>query len=543
MTATLPPALTALAERLAGLTPEQRAEAIKQLTPSQRQAITAAILEQPLLKAMVGATWAPTERQREAEALLDGPATHILLWGGSRSGKTMLLIRKVIERALRAPGSRHLIARLRFNHAVQSLWHDTIPKALAISFPGVEVKQDKAAWFMELPNGSQLWLGGLDDKERTDKILGNEYATVMLNECSQLGLQARNTVMTRLAQNVGLPLKAFYDENPPITTHWTHRLFIEKRDAAPPHKPLVNPDAYAALQMNPVHNAANLPATYLQELQTLPARERLRFWEGKFGDVGENALWSSELIETHRVKVAPVAMQRIVVAVDPSGTKGDADSGDTVGIVVCGLGLDGQGYVLEDASVKAPPATWGKVVVSCFERWDADTVVAETNFGGAMVEAVVEAASAKAGVRTRYKEVKASRGKVIRAEPVAALFEQGKVHMVGTFPDMEDQLGAFTTHGYLGDGSPDRADAMIWALTEFFPRVAAGDESGRIRRLPAIASTYDPLSIGDPAYRDRLARRDLGMGGEVDGDRPAWWGNTKSGDYDPFNSGGKDDPS
>src|SRR5262245_66291567 len=100
-------------------------------------------------------------------------------------------INRVVITRLRAPGSRHLIARLRFNHAVQSLWHDTIPKALAISFPGVEVKQDKAAWFMELPNGSQLWLGGLDDKERTDKILGNEFATVMLNECSQLGLQAR----------------------------------------------------------------------------------------------------------------------------------------------------------------------------------------------------------------------------------------------------------------------------------------------------------------------------------------------------------------
>src|SRR5262245_44268038 len=120
-----------------------------------------ALLEHPAVKARLGATFTLTPKQAEAEALLDGPATHILLWGGSRSGKTALLVRKVVERALRAPGSRHLIARLRFNHVLQSIWYDTLPKVLATSFPGLEVKPHKDTWHWTLSNGSELWFGGL----------------------------------------------------------------------------------------------------------------------------------------------------------------------------------------------------------------------------------------------------------------------------------------------------------------------------------------------------------------------------------------------
>ena len=145
------------------------------------------------------------------------------------------------------------------------------------------MRQDKAAWFVELPSGSQIWFAGFDDRERTVKALGNEYASIFLNECSQISLGARNLIMTRLAQNVGLALKCFADCNPPISTHWSHRLWIEKREATAPYKKLRNAEAFAQLQMNPVHNAGNLPAEYLEELQSLPARERTRFFEGRLG--------------------------------------------------------------------------------------------------------------------------------------------------------------------------------------------------------------------------------------------------------------------
>jgi len=324
---------------------------------------------------------------------------------------------------------------------------------MSTCFPDVVCKQDKASWFWGFPNGSQIWFGGLDDKERTEKVLGNEYSTIFLNECSQIGLAARNTVITRLAKNCGLALKSYLDCNPPVSTHWTHRLFIEKREATSPYANIKNPQAYAHLPMNPIDNAVNLPASYRNELQALPARERMRFWEGRWGEVGENALWTFEGIETYRVSVRP-DLRRIIVAVDPSGTKGISDGGDHVGIMVVGLGLDGEAYVLEDASVKAPPSVWGRVVINCADRHGADCIVAETNFGGAMVEQVVQAAASDAKLRVRFKEVKVSRGKVVRAEPIAALYETGKVHHVGAFPQLEDEMVAFTTHGYMGDGSP-----------------------------------------------------------------------------------------
>ena len=167
--------------------------------------------------------------------------------------------------------------------------------------------------------------------------------------------------------------------------------------------------------------------------------------------------------------------------------------------MVVGLGLDGHAYVLEDASVKAPPATWGRVVVNAFDRHAADCVVAEVNYGGAMVEAVIKTAAASAKLRVPFKEVKASRGKVVRAEPIAALYEDGKIHHVGAFPALEDEMVSFTTAGYMGDGSPDRTDALIWALTELFPRVVVSDEK------------VEPVEvIGRSLMRERLGQRQSG---------------------------------
>ena len=132
---------------------------------------------------------------------------------------------------------------------------------------------------------------------------------------------------------------------------------------------------------------------------------------------------------------------------------------------------------MEDASVNAPPSVWGRVVVSCYDRHGADSVVAEVNFGGAMVEQVVQAAASEARMRIKFREVRAARGKVVRAEPVASLYDTGRVHHVGSYQELEDELIAFTTAGYMGDGSPDRADALVWGLTELFPRVIRKDAS------------------------------------------------------------------
>ncbi len=437
-------------------------------------------------------TFSLTTKQQEANALLAGPATHCMLFGGARSGKTLLLTRATAIRALKAPGSRHAILRYRFNAVKQAVWYDTWPKMMRLCFPEVTYKTDKSDWFITLPNGSEVWFGGLDEKERTEKILGLEFSTIFLNECSQISFASRELVRTRLAQKAeGLKLKLYYDENPPMRTHWTHRLFVEKVHAEPPYARLDNPEEYAALTINPKDNEANLPEQFIRELQSLGARAKLRFWEGKFGDAAEGALWTYEVIERNRVSKHP-DLQRIVVSVDPSGTKGPEDErSDYVGISVVGLGLDGQGYVLEDLTCKAPPAVWGRVVATAYDRHKADCVVGETNYGGAMVEHVVKTAASNLNLSIPYREVTASRGKVVRAEPVSSLYEQNKIHHVGSHPKLEDQLCAFTTAGYMGDRSPDRADAMIWGLTLLFPGLTT-------RQMPKPAIV--PVSRGSEGW-------------------------------------------
>jgi len=311
-------------------------------------------------------------------------------------------------------------------------------------FPEVQYNINKTDWFAELPNGSEIWFGGLDDKDRTEKILGQEYATIFLNECSQISYGARNIALTRLAQSCTykrdgkdqrLRLKMLYDCNPPSQAHWTYKLF--KKGIDPESKKLVNKKDYNSLTINPLHNKENLPEEYITTLESLPARARLRFLEGVFGDITEGALWSLEGIETYRQINNLPDMQRIVIAVDPSGA-GDADNAhnDAIGIVVCGLGIDGNGYLLEDITVKAGPATWGKVATTAYDRHSADLVVGEANFGGAMVEHVIQTARRN----TPYKSVTASRGKVVRAEPISALAETGKIRHAGNFPELEDEL-------------------------------------------------------------------------------------------------------
>lgn len=209
-------------------------------------------------------------------------------------------------------------------------------------------------------------------------------------------------------------------------------------------------------------NAANLAETALAQLRDRYEGTRLGRQEldaELLTDV-PGALWSLDMIASQRRKTVP-EMRRIVVAVDPSGTKGDG-GGDDIGIVVAGLGIDGRGYVLEDGSCNLSPEGWGRRAVDLYHRHKADRIVGEKNFGGDMVRFVITTADKSAS----YKDVSATRGKVVRAEPIAALYEQGKVSHVGTFPDLEDQMCNFTASGYVGEGSPDRADALVWAMTE-----------------------------------------------------------------------------
>lgn len=431
----------------------------------------------------------PTPKQEEATALIAGPARHILLEGGSRSGKTFLAVWAIVLRALIAPGSRHLIVRFRFNHVITSIWHDTFPKVMASCFPGIVYTQNKTSYFVTLPGGSEIWFGGLDDKERTEKILGNEYATIYPNEASQMPYRSIQTVRTRLAQRVEykdtatgetriMRLKMLYDENPPSKGHWTYKEFHLKQSPED-GKPLPNPENYAHILLNPTDNVDNIAPEYLDELRSSSERVKRRFLYGMYADDNPNALFPDETIDKWRVLDGRLPeMVRIVIAVDPSGA-GDTDNADNdaIGIVAVGLGTDGNAYLMEDLTVKAGPATWGRIAVSAYDRLMGSVIVGEKNYGGEMVRFTIQTAASNLGVRQPpFKFVTATRGKVVRAEPIAALYEQGKVRHVGYFREMEDELSGFGTNGFIGDKSPNRADALVWALTELFAGIVKQED-------------------------------------------------------------------
>jgi phage terminase large subunit-like protein len=223
----------------------------------------------------------------------------------------------------------------------------------------------------------------------------------------------------------------------------------------------------------------HLPAAFVAAMERIHAGTRLgrQELEGELIEDVEGALWKRELIERSRQSgtLPREEMARIVIGVDPPATA----AGDACGIVACGLGADGVGYVLGDHSASGlSPERWARRVAGAAEKWGADRIVAEGNQGGEMVEAVLRGA----GLRLPVKRVHARIGKAARAEPVAACFESGEAKFAGRFPELEDELaGLVPGGGYHGPGrSPDRADAMVWALTELLlgrradgPRVVA----------------------------------------------------------------------
>ena len=168
----------------------------------------------------------------------------------------------------------------------------------------------------------------------------------------------------------------------------------------------------------------------------------------------EGALWTQALIDANRSEAPD--MTRIVVAVDPAITS--TASSSEVGIIVGGVGTDGLGYVLDDLSTRDTPEGWARIVYGAYRKWKADRVVAEVNQGGDMVEAVLRTVS----LDMSYKAVHASRGKITRAEPIASLYEQGRIKHVGKFEQLETQMCTYVP----GEPSPDRMDALVWAFTE-----------------------------------------------------------------------------
>lgn len=405
-----------------------------------------------------------TEKQR-ALAALHADYRHVMAYGGSRSGKTFRNVKTIVVRAM-ACRSRHLIGRRLFNSCKKYVALDTFPRVMELCFPRVKYKLDKTDWVARIPmmrDGeqfvSEIWFGGFDDKQRVDKILGAEFSTIYPNEATEIPWETIETIRSRLAEKSGLPLKMLYDCNPRGKKHWTYTVFVKGETEAGVKIPNWAQN-YAAIQINPQDNLENLGDGYIDDLETLSSRARARFLEGVFQDDVEGALWNATMVDLagqHDV----IGEGYTVVAVDPAVTTNEGS--DLTGIVVASKCEDPGYVVLGDHSMKATPNTWGQAVVNLYHQHQANAVVVEVNNGGDLVAQLLKSIDKS----VKIIEVRASKGKYARAEPIAALYEQGKVaHRPSNGKRMHELEAEMTEYvPATAAKSPDRMDALVWALT------------------------------------------------------------------------------
>jgi phage terminase large subunit-like protein len=245
-------------------------------------------------------------------------------------------------------------------------------------------------------------------------------------------------------------------------------------------------------------NAANLAPGFLSELASRYAGTRIGRQEldGELLEDVPGALWSHELIEATRVETAPSDLERIVIGIDPAGSS--EDGADETGVIACARGRDGHAYTIADYSGRFTPVEWARVAVRAFHALRADRIAVERNFGGDMVLANIAAVDPAVPV----KAITSSRGKVLRAEPIASIFEQGRAHLVGDLSALEDQMSSFTADwNRARDGSPDRVDAMVFALTELMLGEAPG---GFIKPDALLAPIETGSAVRAPIEQPRV---------------------------------------
>lgn len=378
----------------------------------------------------------------------------LLLVGGSRSGKTSIVLFIFILRCLKYPGARFCFARKYLKDIVSAVLNDTFPKICALFSKDLYDANflNKQYMFYTFKNGSQIWFTGLADEKSAEKALGNEYSSIMFNEISQISAGAFDMMKSRLAQNVqNLRRQIFADCNPPHRGHWTYKRFVQKveEDGS---SPIFAPGSIFSFLMNPVDNKENLPEGYIEEtLASLPWRKRMRFLDGKWGDEVEGALWKISYIK--RIQ-KPTSFDRIVVAIDPQISV--SKNSNETGIIVAACKKD-TAYVLEDASGRYSPSQWARKAVSLYENYECDKIIAEINQGGELVKQNLKAVENRLPVGL----VRAKRSKVLRAEPIVSLYQENKVYHAGEFPDLESQMISWTVDD---SESPDRIDALVYAI-------------------------------------------------------------------------------
>ena len=241
-------------------------------------------------------------------------------------------------------------------------------------------------------------------------------------------------------------------------------------------KRLLRDETTTIARSTTMDNAANLSENFINSVTERYAGTRLgrQELEGELIEDREDALWNRQLLDQQRVNKAP-ELQRLIIAIDPPVTGGK--NADMCGLIAAGLGIDQRAYVLKDHSTKGlSPLNWAKNAIALYHQLEANQLVAEVNQGGDLVENILHQIDPTVPV----KKVHARRGKWLRAEPVSALYDQGRISHVGPLPELEDQMCDFGPNGLSNNQSPDRLDALVWALTEL---LLCQPSQPRMRRL------------------------------------------------------------
>lgn len=390
-----------------------------------------------------------------------GDWSYWLLLAGRGFGKTRSITEWARYKAESMPGSRGAIVSSTAADA-RDIVVEGESGILAVCPPWNKPTYEPSKRRISWPNGS---IATLYTADKPDRLRGPQHHWAVCDELAAWRYMQAAWDMLMMGLRLGeLPQCAIATTPRPL----------------PLVRELLKDTATVVTRGSTYDNAGNLAPAFLKQILKRYEGTRLGRQEldAEILDDTPGALWTRAQLEKNRVRHAPDLI-RVVVAVDPAATS--QDGSNETGIVGAGLGVDEHGYVLEDATIKGTPGEWGERAVLLYDKLGADRLIAETNNGGDMVEHVIKTAARDLWLKGKrpsqhiaYKKVHASRGKHTRAEPVAALDEQGRIHHVGMLGPLEDQLCTWIPW----EDSPDRLDARVWAFTDLMLKLKPQREAG-----------------------------------------------------------------
>ena len=382
-------------------------------------------------------------------------------YGGRSSGKSWAAERGLLLRAMRSK-IRILCCREYQNSIAESVKH-TLEENIELLGLTQYFRSTKESIYC-VYTGSQFIFRGLHNNVSEIKSLEN-ISIAYVEEAENVSEESWQTLIPTIRA--------------PLSEIWV--VFNPKKvQAATYQRFVVNPPRNAIIRKINYDENPFCPDIMNEEAEEMRLRNPGLFrhvWLGECRTADERALWKHDMIDAARLNMCGAELERIVVGVDPAVTS--KTGSDLTGIVAAGRARNRKTgemeyYVLEDRSMRSSPTDWAKAVTDVYVDYDADRVIGEVNNGGDLIEELLRRYDATIS----YKAVRATRGKILRAEPIASLYERGLVHHVGTFPNLEEEMCSFV--GAEGEKSPDRLDALVWALTELSSGENAEPEVGEI---------------------------------------------------------------